>query len=133
MQYRKSICLREAFRTELAEFIENSITQDYSIITCADINENIYKGKLQWLFKSKGLIEISHLFSTETLWPLYITGSNQINSIWITANLRPSSISILPHYFYIEDYQYFVVDFLINYFIGDGFLNIIKSPVNFIY
>ena len=35
-------------------------------------------------------------------------------------------MSILPHYFCIRDYQYFVVYFLIDYFIGDGFLLISK-------
>ena len=86
-------------------------------------------GKLQKLLKSKGLIETSALFSTEPPLPSYISGSAQIDAIWTTPNLKPKSLSILPHYFGIRDHRVIIVDFPMAYFMGDRFISIVRSKM----
>ena len=77
----RRICPREAFRIDLIEFLKVTMNNDCSIVLCAAINEIVHNGKLQKRLNSIGLVETSHLFSTETPLASYILGSKQINSI----------------------------------------------------
>ena len=72
-----------------------------------------------------GLIKASFYFSNETPLPSHISGSTQIDGVWITSNIMPSLLAILPHYFSIGDYRCFVVNFPIEYFIEEGTIPIV--------
>ena len=56
-------------------------------------------------------------------------GSTQIDEIWITPNVIPSSLSILLYYFSIGDHRCFIVDFPMEYFIGEGTIPIVQSEI----
>ena len=81
--------------------------------------------KVQHVLQNIGLVELSQIFLNNLLVASHILGSQQIDTIWSTPNINLSSLSILPYYFAVGDYRYFVIDFPIDYFIGDGFIPII--------
>ena len=39
------------------------------------------------------------------------------------------NLSIIPYYFEVGDYWYFIVDFPVDIFIGEGFIPIIKVEI----
>jgi len=39
------------------------------------------------------------------------------------------NLSIIPHYFEIGNYHYFMINFLIEIFLGEGFIPIVKADV----
>ena len=86
-------------------------------------------GKLQKLLEETGLIKLSALFFNNPLLLSYIIESTQIDAIWISPNLKPSKLSILPYYFGIGDHRVIIADFPIKYFIGEGFVPIMKSEM----
>ena len=87
----------------------------------------MFDGKLQWKLVSIGLIEASSQFSNDDLLPSHISGSKQINTIWITPNHLPQIVSILPHSFSVGDHHYFIVDFSRDLFFGDDYIPIARS------
>ena len=86
------------------------------------MNEDSRNSHLQRLLESMGLIESSSQFSTDPPLPSHISGSKQIDGLWVTPNLLPSRASILPHYFGVEDHRAFILDFPSNLFLGEGFI-----------
>ena len=86
-------------------------------------------GKLPNLLEETGLVESSALFSNDLLLLSYITESIQIDAIWISPNLKPSKLSIIPHYFEMGDHRVFIANFPIEYFIREGFVLIMKSDM----
>ena len=70
------------------------------------------------------MIEALSQFSTAPILHLHISGSNQIDSVWITLRIVPKAVSILLHYFSIGDHYCFFVDFLLEYFLGKELLPI---------
>ena len=63
--YRKNsirIYLIKVFISDIVKFIIDSMSKEFSIIVSLDANKNVYKGKLQKLFKEISLVETSKLF-----------------------------------------------------------------------
>ena len=73
-----------------------------------------------------GLIEASLLASIVPPLPSYISGSKQIDRVWVIPNITPSSTSILPHYFSVGDHYCFILDFDHKLFFEDDLILIVK-------
>ena len=77
--------------------------QGQGIILCTDMNKESKNGKLAKLFCENGLMPSSSVFSNEKPLPCHISGSKQIDEVWIFPSLQPSDSSVLPHYFCIGE------------------------------
>ena len=62
----------------------------------------------------------------------HITGSNQFNTIWTTPNLKLSRLSVLSYYFRIRDHCIIIADFLIDFFMSNGFNPIVKYEMRWL-
>ena len=75
------------------------------------------------------LIKTSTLFSNTPPPASHVTESKQICGVWVSPNMLPSSASMLPYYFGVEDHRCFILDFPKELFLGDGFILIHKPEM----
>ena len=92
------------------------------------MNEDVRNSLLQRELSLLGLIEVSSKFNTQQI-ASYISGSKQIDRIWVTANLVLSSTSILLHYFRVGDHRCIIADFLREVFFGSQTISIVKAKM----
>ena len=122
-------CPQNAFRDDLITFLTSSMSQSDGIILRVDVNEDSANSPLQRRLSSLGLIESSSKFTTKPM-PSHFSGSKQIDGIWVTPNLTPSSISVLLHYFSVGDHRCFIADFSKDLFFGEGTIPIVKAEMH---
>ena len=66
---------------DLSNFLQESISQGFTIILCIDGNKNIWDSKVQYILQNIRLVELSQMFSNDPPVALYILGSQQIDAI----------------------------------------------------
>ena len=75
------------------------------------------------------LVETSRLFSNKPSEASHILGLQQIDTIWMTPNFTLSVLSIIPYYFAVGDHRYFIIDFPMHLFMGEGFIPIARPEM----
>ena len=95
-RYNMSGCQQQHFITDIVNFITSLLDRDNRIILAVDINEYAVNGKLAKELKRIGMIDaylrkfnLSGLVS-------HVIGSTPIDRVWITGNITPIAVSILP-------------------------------------
>ena len=76
---------------------------NYEIILCINMNECVFDGKLQRILNNIGLIKVSSQFSNNDLLPPYISGSTQIDRVWINLSIMQTALLILSYYFSVRN------------------------------
>ena len=100
-----STCPRQQLIQDLVQFIISIREGNNKVILVADINEHVLNGKLPKELKRIGMIE-AHVKKFNIPGPAsHITGSEPINGIWVTDDITPTEVSILPHKFGAGDYR----------------------------
>ena len=86
-------------------------------------------GRIARLLKSIGLIKTTSLFTSKTAPNAFIKGRFQIDAVWSTPNLAPSSSSIALFSFGVRDHRAFIVDFQLESILGDDFISMAKPEI----
>ena len=81
------------------------------------------------MFNELELVETSGLFSTNPLPASHITGLKQIYGVWVSPNMQLYIVVMLLYYFGVGNHRYFVLDFYIEKFLGEGFILIYKPEM----
>ena len=115
-----STCPRQHFIQDLVQFIISIREGNNKVILAADINEHVLNGKLPKELKRIGMIE-AHVKKFNTPGPaLHITGSEPIDGVWVTDDVTPTEVSILPHKFGAGDHRVILVDFNLDQILERG-------------
>ena len=94
----------------------------FRIVLSLDANKNMRLGEIQRVFNNFGLLEASYLFSNQTLSATFYKDHNQIDTVWVSPNIRLISVAITLINFDIRNYRAFIIDFLAIIILGDSFV-----------
>ena len=59
----------------------------------------------------------------------FIIGSTQINMVWVSPNIAPVALSIMPFYFRAGDHRVFLINFTLELLEEDEFILIVKPAM----
>ena len=115
-----STCPRQQLIQDLVQFIIHNWEGNNKVILAADINEYVINGKLPKELKRIGMIE-AHVkkFNLPRL-ASHITSSEPIDGVWVTDDVTPTEVSILPHKFSAGDHRVILVDFNLDQILERG-------------
>ena len=82
--------------------------------------------KIASKFKSLSLIKTMGLFASELSPRMHVKGRFQREHMRASPNIAPSASSVTPRHFGLLDYRAFIVEFLSNILLGDGFVSLMK-------
>ncbi len=88
---------------------------------CLDANKNIYRAELGWQLTDLyglGMMEVIGEFTSKQLGAIFFRGSEPIDAIWATSDLKVGHACIMPVGYGIGDHHLFVVDFSTASMIG---------------
>jgi hypothetical protein len=91
------------------------------LVLCLDANKNIYRAELGWQLMDLhglGMMEVVGEFTGKQLGATFFRGSEPINAIWATSDLKVAHACIMPVEYGVGDHRLFVVDFSTASMIG---------------
>ena len=83
-------------------------------------------GQIHKQLTSLGLIEMSKLFSNKPPPATYFRDRHQIDAVWVTPNINPTTVSITPFYFGAGNHRLFILDFQLETILGSEFIPMYK-------
>ena len=98
-------CPRNLFIVHLSQFLSSSLAAGFDIILTVDRNEHMVKGKLAQRLKALGLKEAyCEKFDLHGGPASFSRGQHQIDGVWYSSNIVPTSVSLCPFEFGTGDY-----------------------------
>ena len=79
-------------------------------------------GRLSKVFNNLSLIESYKYISNQPPPNSFFKGCKQLDIVWTSSTLTPSTIAITPHFFSVGDHRIIVVDFDIDLVMGSGYI-----------
>ena len=98
----------------------------FKIILYIDSNKNRHSERLAKEFKELGLVKSTSRFTSDPSPNIFITERHQIDAVWSSLNMIPSTSSITLFHFSIGDHRIIIIDFPIEFMIGDEFVLMAK-------
>ncbi len=114
-------CPRQRFREDLLQQMKQWRAAGKCLVLCLDANENIYRVELvQQLtgLHGLGMKEVVGDFTGRQLVATFFRGSEPIDAIWATSNLKVAHACIMPVGYGVGDHPLFVVNFSTASMIG---------------
>ncbi len=114
-------CPRQRFCKDLLQQMKQWRAAGERLVLCLDANENIYRAELGRKLTdlhSLGMKKVAGDFRGRQLGATFFRGSEPIDQIWATSNLKVAHACVMPVGYGVGDHHLFMVDFSTASMIG---------------
>ena len=118
---------RRSFKEDFVSFIQQKITNAFSLIISLDSKKHTRLGNFTRFFRMLCLFDSISTIPSTVPHISCVNGSNSLDAIWVSRKIEVNTASICPQTFSVGDHRAVVIEIPMSSFLGSSSIPLLLS------